>query len=80
MIRPCLRRVAGDGLGQLCELFDGNAPHAPGGAVASAPAIAELLRCYEEDILDRAPLTPPAQGSLSLGNSIVVRPLNPSRG
>ncbi len=54
MIQPCLDHLIGDGLGQLCELFDGDAPHAPGGALASALSIGELLRCYEEDILDVA--------------------------
>jgi glycogen debranching enzyme len=44
-----------NGLGQLCELFDGDAPHRPGGAIASAASVGELLRCYVEDILDQAP-------------------------
>ena len=48
--RACCAR---DGLGQLSELFDGDAPHRPGGAIASAPAVGELLRCYVEDILDQ---------------------------
>ena len=50
MIRGCLDHMNGDGLGQLCELFDGNAPHAPGGALAAAAAVGELLRCYVEDV------------------------------
>jgi len=41
--------------GQICELFDGNAPHAPGGAIASARAVGETLRCYVEDVLDVTP-------------------------
>jgi predicted glycogen debranching enzyme len=48
LLRPCLDRLRGDGLGQLCELFDGDAPHAPGGAVASAACVGELLRSYVE--------------------------------
>ncbi len=32
----------------ISELFDGNAPHAPGGAVASALAMAELIRCGQQ--------------------------------
>ncbi len=37
--------------GQLCELFDGNAPHTPGGAITSARAVGEVLRCYVEELL-----------------------------
>ena len=54
MIRGCLRHIEGDGLGQLCELFDGDAPHAPGGAIAAAAAVGEVLRCYAEDIAAEA--------------------------
>ena len=74
-IQPCLDYLRGDGLGQLCELFDGEAPHAPGGATASAPAVAELLRCYEEEILDRAPTAYPSGGPVALDPSAVIRPL-----
>jgi glycogen debranching enzyme len=54
---PCLRQLQTDGLGHLCELFDGDAPHAPGGAIASPLSVAEVLRCYAEDILGRKPGT-----------------------
>jgi glycogen debranching enzyme len=50
LIRGCLDHVQGDGIGQLCELFDGSDPNAPGGALAAAAAVGELLRCYAEDI------------------------------
>jgi glycogen debranching enzyme len=55
-LQGCLTHLRGDGLGQLPELFDGDAPHGPGGAVASAIAVAEVLRAYYEDVLDRAPV------------------------
>jgi predicted glycogen debranching enzyme len=42
------------GLGQVSEVFDGDAPHRPGGAVAQAWSLAELLR-----IASRLPLRPP---------------------
>ena len=51
----CVAHLQGDGLGQVSELFDGDAPHRPGGAIASARSIAEILRCYVEDCLDPAP-------------------------
>jgi glycogen debranching enzyme len=47
----CLGYLRGDGVGQLCELFDGDAPHHPGGAIASALSVAEILRCYAQDVL-----------------------------
>jgi glycogen debranching enzyme len=47
--------LRGTGVGHIRELFDGNYPHNPGGALASAPAVAEILRCYSEDILGRRP-------------------------
>jgi predicted glycogen debranching enzyme len=50
-----IKFLHGRGMGQIPELFDGNFPHHPGGALASAPAIAEILRCYSEDILGRRP-------------------------
>lgn len=37
--------------GQLCELFDGDPPHHPAGAIGSARSVAEILRSYVEDVL-----------------------------
>lgn len=58
-LEPCLQHMQGPGLGHLCELFDGDAPHRPGGAIASAASVGELLRAYVEDILDQAPAALP---------------------
>ncbi len=58
LLQPCLDRLRGAGLGLINELFDGDAPHAPGGTIACAIATGELLRCYAEDILDRGPAGP----------------------
>lgn len=58
MLEGCFHYMQGQGLGQLCELFDGDAPYHAGGAVASARSVAELLRCYVEDVLDLAPTGP----------------------
>ncbi|MDB5297624.1 MAG: hypothetical protein JWO31_3607, partial [Phycisphaerales bacterium] len=55
VLAASINRLRGDGLGHLPELCDGDAPHAPGGAVASALSVAELLRCYAEDVLGRTP-------------------------
>jgi predicted glycogen debranching enzyme len=43
------------GLGQISEVFDGDAPHRPGGCFAQAWSIAEVLRTYIEDAKDRRP-------------------------
>jgi predicted glycogen debranching enzyme len=51
----CIQYLESDGLGQICELFDGDAPHRPGGTMASARSVAEVLRCYVEDVLDPTP-------------------------
>ena len=55
LIEPALHRLQTAGMGSLCELFDGDAPYRPGGAIACAPAVAEILRAYVEDILNRQP-------------------------
>ena len=54
-LQPCINRIRGDGLGNLCELFDGEPPNAPGGTIASAKGVAEMLRCHVEDILESVP-------------------------
>ncbi len=55
LLEPCLAHLAGPGQGQLPELFDGDAPHRPGGAIAAAASVAEVLRAYVQDVLDRRP-------------------------
>ena len=49
----------GAGFGQLCELFDGDEPQRPNGAIASVRSVGELLRCYVEDVLNENPETTP---------------------
>jgi predicted glycogen debranching enzyme len=60
LLRPCIDYLLGDGLGQLPELFDGDAPHRPGGALASALSVAEILRAYVEDVQNIRPTPVPA--------------------
>lgn len=38
------------GLGQISEIFDGDAPHTPRGCIAQAWSVAELLRAAVEDV------------------------------
>ena len=44
------RYVDDEGLGQIPEVFDGDAPHRAGGCLAQAWSVAELLRTLAEDI------------------------------
>jgi predicted glycogen debranching enzyme len=49
------RHVLGVGLGTVCEILDGDAPHAPRGCIAQAWSVAEPLRAYVEDIVQVKP-------------------------
>jgi predicted glycogen debranching enzyme len=42
------------GLGQISEIFDGDAPHAPRGCIAQAWSVAEVLRAAVEDVFEPA--------------------------
>ncbi len=42
--------LADAGLGSISEVFDADAPHAPGGCIAQAWSVAEILRCISEDL------------------------------
>ena len=50
-LQPCMDWIEGEGLGQLFELCDGEAPHTPRSAPAAALSVAEILRCYTKEIL-----------------------------
>lgn len=43
------------GIGQISEIFDGDAPYAPRGCIAQAWSVAEILRAYVEDLLNVGP-------------------------
>ena len=47
-IKPLMQHLTEDGcLGQVCEIFDGDAPHKPRGCIAQAWSVAELIRAYQ---------------------------------
>ncbi len=52
---PLRDHLWNDGLGQISEVFDGDPPHHPGGCIAQAWSVAEILRTYVEDALGRQP-------------------------
>ncbi len=43
-LKPLRNHLSEAGLGQVSEVFDGDAPHRPGGCIAQAWSVAELLR------------------------------------
>jgi len=48
-LNPMREHLFDAGLGQISEVFDGDAPHRPGGCFAQAWSVAEVLRTYVED-------------------------------
>jgi len=46
-IEPLMQHLTDEGcLGQICEIFDGDAPHKPRGCFAQAWSVGELIRAY----------------------------------
>jgi glycogen debranching enzyme len=43
------------GIGTISEIFDGDQPHEPRGCISQAWSVAEVLRCYVEDIKGERP-------------------------
>ncbi|HOY67484.1 MAG TPA: amylo-alpha-1,6-glucosidase [Candidatus Ozemobacteraceae bacterium] len=56
MIEPFRLHLEQEGcIGSISEVFDANPPHAAAGCFAQAWSVAELLRCYVEDIKGHRP-------------------------
>ncbi len=53
-IEPLLAYMQ-ESFGCLPEVFDGDAPHRPDGCILQAWSVAEVLRAYNEDYLERRP-------------------------
>ncbi len=54
LLVPLLEHLAGEGLGNLPEVFDGDAPHRPGGCPAQAWSVGEI-RSLVRELEDPAP-------------------------
>ena len=54
LLAPLVAHLNEACVGQVSEIFDGDAPHAPRGAVAQAWSVAELLRVLVEDVRGRS--------------------------
>ncbi len=46
LLEPLFQHMQDAGLGTISEIFDGEPPHAPGGCIAQAFSVAEILRIY----------------------------------
>lgn len=55
ILAPLVTHLKDACLGHVSEIFDGDAPHAPRGAVAQAWSVAELLRALVEDVKGAVP-------------------------
>jgi glycogen debranching enzyme len=56
MIEPLKNHLMREAcLGSISEIFEGNMPHSPRGCFAQAWSVAEVLRCYVEDIKGQRP-------------------------
>jgi predicted glycogen debranching enzyme len=49
-LRAFREHLRAAGVGQISEIFDGDAPHTPRGCIAQAWSVAELLRCELEEL------------------------------
>jgi glycogen debranching enzyme len=55
-LEPLRTHLADGGLGQIPEIFDGDAPHPPRGCIAQAWSVGEILRAYAEDVKNIRPV------------------------
>jgi predicted glycogen debranching enzyme len=67
ILQPCIDYMASSGLGQLPELFAGDAPHGAGGSFASARNVGEVLRVYFRYVTSRGRTDAPVSRDLSPG-------------
>ena len=54
-LQPLREHLRDAALGQISEIFDGDAPHRPAGCVAQAWSVGEVLRAYVEDVKGKRP-------------------------
>jgi predicted glycogen debranching enzyme len=60
-LEPLRTHLTEAGLGQISEVFDGDAPHRPGGCFAQAWSVAEILRAVHQDLYGPMPPKKPAK-------------------
>jgi glycogen debranching enzyme len=70
LLRGIEQHLTEAGLGQISEIFDGDAPHLPRGCFAQAWSVAEVLRALCEDIYQ---VRPGVISQISLNSSALSR-------
>jgi predicted glycogen debranching enzyme len=70
---PLESHLAEAGLGQVSEIFEGDAPHRPCGCIAQAWSVAEILRVYFEDVRGLRPATRPSGHAAQSKSGPVLR-------
>lgn len=51
IIRPLMDLDDQIGVGTICEVFDGDEPHQPGGCISQAWSLGEVMRAWSEDVM-----------------------------
>jgi len=72
-LAPLCDHLADGGLGQISEIFDGDAPQQPRGCIAQAWSVAEMLRALVEDIYGVRPI------ARSQASTAIAQPANAAR-
>jgi predicted glycogen debranching enzyme len=51
LMRPLMDLENQIGVGTICEVFDGDEPHRPGGCMSQAWSVGEVMRAWSEDVM-----------------------------
>ena len=54
LLRPLIDLEGQIGVGTICEVFDGDGPHRPGGCITQAWSVGEVMRAWNEAVLGGA--------------------------
>ncbi len=54
LLRPFMDQEGQIGVGTICEVFDGDEPHRPGGCISQAWSVGEVMRAWSEDVMGGA--------------------------
>jgi predicted glycogen debranching enzyme len=78
-LAPLRDHLADGGLGHISEILDGDAPQRPGGCIAQAWSVAEILRTYVEDVRGIRPAAPVDSRPAQTKHQSVARAIAPVR-
>ncbi|HOO54329.1 MAG TPA: amylo-alpha-1,6-glucosidase [Methanothrix sp.] len=51
LLKPLMDFDGQIGVGTICEVFDGDEPHRPGGCISQAWSVGEVMRAWSEDVM-----------------------------